>query len=123
MGLDRDEVKREVMKRWGVAHLNELNKEQYAILDGELIAAPSQVPSVTPPSLGSTVDATPVEGAATSQECLDILAAIDLAKGKADMTPLQSRIEALENDDEREECTKAYNWQIAQLKKKAKGAL
>ena len=88
-------------------------------LSRRTVAEPIAAPEPIPPSLSPEAP-----GAAThttSKECLDILAAIDLAKGKADMTALQQRIGVLQDDDERRECTEAWNFRVAELKKAAKG--
>lgn len=128
--IERDDKYIAALESDITAFLKEVNDQHVALMamrDAYLApkAAP-QTPAPVPvgpsehpaPSLAASTSAGAAANAATS-ECLAILAAIDLAKGRADLEALQPRITALQDDTEREECTNAYNFQVKELKRLA----
>ena len=117
LGLDRDEVKAECVKRWGVSHFTELNKEQYKELDAELDGqpAPKAVPQPLP-SADGPVSARPLPSAAgTAPTLAQTLAAIDAMKGQKSAAACIDMLAELD-EAERMIAQEAYDFRVAELK-------
>ena len=105
LGLDRDEVKAECVKRWGVAHFTELNKEQYAELDALL--EPKATPQ--PPSRAAS------PSAAVAPTLQATLAAIDAMRGQKSAAACIDMLAELD-EAERLIAQEAYDFRVAELK-------